>query len=108
MRRLIGRCLVALLCAGGFVGTQPEPAEAAVWSCTATTDQAYNYAYAECAGGFGWYRVKTVCSTSSWPYTTTIYGSWVYKSSSEPLGPASWVSGDSHSCHVVSSAVQVQ
>ncbi|WP_433516779.1 hypothetical protein ACQP2T_15205 [Nonomuraea sp. CA-143628] len=75
------------------------PAQAAVWDCSAYIDVAYNTASATCLAGFGNFRVRAECNSGHWPYTTTIWGPWIYRSSG-PSRFVSEVSGDAYGCNV--------
>lgn len=82
------------------------PAQAAVWDCNPVLNVPENLAAAQCKSGFGTYRVAAECNSGHWPYTTTIYGRWVTKSSGA-AGPISFVYADGYGCNVARAWVQV-
>jgi hypothetical protein len=76
------------------------PANASVWDCYADVNTGENFATASCQSGFGYYRVRAECNSGSWPYTKTIYGPWIYRSSGQGGSPPSNAYGDPAACHV--------
>ncbi|MEU8526229.1 MULTISPECIES: hypothetical protein [Streptomyces] len=84
-----------------------SPAQAAVYDCKASFNGEDNMAVAHCYGGFGRYRVKSKCDSPTYPYSITIYGPWVSRSSGQSHPPASLVDGDRYNCHITSASTFV-
>lgn len=99
------RALAAMAVGGIVLAGTATPAHAEVWNCYSSVNTATNVAGALCASGFGSYRVAAKCNSAHYPYTRTIVGPWVTKSSGQK-GPASTVSGDPQGCHVVEAWTQ--
>jgi hypothetical protein len=97
-RAVAAMALTSATVVTSVIGTS-VPADAAVWSCGAGVVTAYNVGYAYCNAGFGSYRVAATCNSPRWPYTRTVYGPWVWRSSGHS-SPWSVVSGDDHACHI--------
>lgn len=86
--------------AGGMTTAFGGTAQAAVSGCHADRDADTNIAVVYCEKGFGSYRVAAKCDSPNYPYSITIYGSWVKKVSGD-LGDDSFVEGDKYNCHIV-------
>ncbi|HEY9372683.1 hypothetical protein [Streptomyces sp.] len=84
-----------------------SPAQAAVYDCRASFNNEDNLAIAHCYGGFGQYRVKAACASPTYPYSITIYGPWVSRSSGQSSPKGSLVDGDAYNCHITSASTAV-
>ncbi|GAA4068715.1 hypothetical protein GCM10022233_50850 [Streptomyces shaanxiensis] len=94
------RILMIAALAGGMTTAFGGTAQAAVSGCHADRDADTNIAVVYCEKGFGSYRVAAKCDSPNYPYSITIYGSWVKKVSGD-LGDDSFVEGDKYNCHIV-------
>ncbi len=88
------------------VAAAPQ-ASAYVYRCGARYNATYNYAWAGCENGFGYYRVGAKCVSPSPPYSATIYGPWIYRRSSDG-NRASYVYGDDYNCQINSAFVDTR
>lgn len=86
--------------AGGMTTAFGGTAEAVVSGCHVKRDTLANVAEVTCDGGFGRYRLAARCDSPNYPYSITIYGSWVKKVSGQE-GKQSYVEGDKYNCHIV-------
>ena len=98
---------LAVLAVQAVMLASSAPAKAAVWGCGAYINTTVNAAVAYCDYGFGSVRVAATCNSPSWPYTTTVYGAWVYRYSGGPR-VYSVKYADSSGCHVTKAWYQVR
>lgn len=89
-----------------ILGGMATPAHAEVWDCVARVNVKYNFGTTNCNSGFGTYRVAAKCNSAHYPYTRTIVGPWVTKTSGQ-VGPPSTAYGEPQGCHVVDAWTQV-
>ncbi len=90
----------ALVVPVSVIGAQA--ANAAVWNCSSYITTKDNSAYAVCNSGVGSYRVVATCYSPSWPYTKTLYGPYISRTTYSGNGARSSVWGDSSGCHISS------
>lgn len=100
MNRYVRTVVTGALVGAALLAAAPQAAHAEVWNCRTEILSAENYAYAVCDAGFGTYRVAVTCNSPHPPYTRTIVGPWVTKSSGS-YGPLSTAYGHAQGCQVV-------